>query len=124
MIWLGISFCRVKSNTVEAGNVTGSSYISSFLAGFLITLGDQKAILFYLIFFPAFIDLSTLSLVDVGIVIAVAFVAIVCAKLGYAFMAIKAKLFVGTKANQVLNIIAGIGLIFAGIYLILKGYSF
>lgn len=42
------------------------SWLSSFFAGFLLTLGDQKAIFFYLSFFPAFVDLSVLSPLDAG----------------------------------------------------------
>ena len=61
LIWLGISLWRTDAKARAADSVSQSSWWSSFLAGFLITLGDQKAILFYLGFFPAFINLSTMT---------------------------------------------------------------
>ena len=61
LIWLGISLWRTDSRVRKPDEVKQSSLGSSFLTGFLITLGDQKAILFYLGFFPAFIDLSRMT---------------------------------------------------------------
>lgn len=58
LIWLGIQLWRSKSNIIEVEGIKESSWLSNFLSGLFITLGDQKAFLFYLGFFPAFVDLS------------------------------------------------------------------
>ncbi len=58
LIWLGISLWRADAKARAAETCDSRPGLSSFLTGLLITLGDQKAILFYLGFFPAFIDLS------------------------------------------------------------------
>ena len=92
LIWLGITLWRSRPKAVEEDGVTESSLLSSFLAGLFITLGDQKAILFYLVFFPAFVDLSTLSYLDAGIIILIAIIAVGGVKLAYAFMADRARL--------------------------------
>ena len=90
-IGLGIALWQSKSATGKTHESATASLLSSFLAGLLITLGDQKAILFYLMLFPAFVDLSALTLADTAIIIAVASVAVGGAKLVYALLADRAR---------------------------------
>ena len=121
LIWLGIVLWWSKPKTVEEGGVTESSLLSSFLAGLFITLGDQKAILFYLVFFPAFVDLSTLSYLDASIIIVIAIVAVGGAKLAYAFMADRARLFFKRPvAIKRINMAAGSIMIAVGVFLLAK----
>lgn len=120
LIWLGIMLWRSKSKSVEAERIIESSLLSSFMTGLLITLGDQKAILFYLGFFPVFFDLSTISYIDTGIVIVIATVSIVVLKLVYAYFADRASLLKSSKAYQYINIVAGSILIAVGVFVIVK----
>ncbi|MDH3691242.1 MAG: LysE family translocator [Gammaproteobacteria bacterium] len=120
LIWLGIALWRSKSKAVEAEGIKESSLLSSFVTGLFITLGDQKAILFYLGFFPAFIDLSTISYFDTSIIIVIAIVAVGGVKLCYAFMADRASLLISSKAYQGINITAGSVMIGVGVFLITK----
>ncbi|MDA0267871.1 MAG: LysE family translocator [Cyanobacteria bacterium] len=90
LIGLGLSLWRSRSNALAIEPTSETALVSSFLAGFLLTLGDQKAVLFYLSFFPAFVDLSRLSFVDTGIVVAIAITAVGGVKLGYALLADRA----------------------------------
>ena len=69
LVWLGVALWRSRLSELQAGDIRESSLLSSFLAGFFITLGDQKAILFYFGIFPAFFNLATLSYLDMGIII-------------------------------------------------------
>lgn len=88
LVWLGVSLLRSSGALgAAAGRADGASALSSFLAGAAITLGDQKAILFYFGFLPAFVDLSAASWVDAGVVIVTAGVAVGGVKIGYAYMA-------------------------------------
>ena len=104
LIWLGISLWRTDAKARAADSVSQSSWLSSFLAGFLITLGDQKAILFYLGFFPAFIDLSTMTPLDTLIIILIAIVGVGGAKLVYAYLADRAAVvFSDSRALRGLN---------------------
>ena len=121
LIWLGITLWRSRPKAVEEGGVAESSLLSSFLAGLFITLGDQKAILFYLVFFPAFVDLSTLSYLDAGTIIVIAVVAVGGVKLAYAFMADRARLlFKRSDAIKRINIAAGSIMIAVGVFLLAK----
>jgi threonine/homoserine/homoserine lactone efflux protein len=120
LIFLGVKFFRSKSKDLDTGKVIETSLLSSFLTGFFITLGDQKATLFYLGFLPAFVDLSQVSVFDTGIIIAIATVAVGGVKLGYAFMANKARLLISSQITKGLNIVAGCVLIAVGVFLIIK----
>lgn len=127
LIGLGIALWRTRSKAERAEGVekyNGSSRLSSFLTGLLITLGDQKAILFYLGFLPAFIDLSTVSFIDTGIIILMAVVAIGGAKLVYAFMAHRASLILESpRATRVINTIAGSVMIGVGVLLMARALT-
>ncbi|HEY9847995.1 MAG TPA: LysE family translocator [Leptolyngbyaceae cyanobacterium] len=120
LILLGISLIRSKSNDLQAQEVANSSLISSFMTGLLITLGDQKATLFYLGFFPAFLDISQISYGDTIIIIAITIVAVGGVKLVYAFMADKARLLITSKIRKGMNIAAGCIMIAVGIFLVVK----
>jgi threonine/homoserine/homoserine lactone efflux protein len=121
LIWLGLVLWRSEAKAMKVEGDIDSSLLSSFLTGLFITLGDQKAILFYFSFFPAFIDLSTISYFDTGLIITIATIAIVCAKLGYALMAIKARLiFKNTRFVKKINMAAGTVMIAAGVFLVAK----
>jgi threonine/homoserine/homoserine lactone efflux protein len=119
LIWLGIVLWRSKSTDGAADDSSESSRLSSFLTGLFITLGDQKAILFYFGFLPAFVDLSAITFVDTVIIILVATIAICVPKLSYAFMADRASMLLkSSKAIKALNIVAGSIMIGVGIFLI------
>jgi len=121
LIWLGISLWRADAKTRNSGEIGESSLGSSFLTGFLITLGDQKAILFYLGFFPAFIDLRRVTPVDTLLIILIAVISVGGAKLIYAWLADRASLiFRNTRAIRALNGFAALVMIAVGVALLLK----
>ncbi len=121
LIWLGIKLSRSKPKFVEVERIKESSWLSSFLSGLFITLGDQKAIFFYISFFPAFLDLKSISVIDTIIVMAIAMVAVGGVKLGFAYMADKARLVLkSSKAKKGMNITAGSVMIGTGIFLLVK----
>ena len=76
LAWLGLSLWRAPPDSAAASAGNGAGGTSSFMAGLLVTLADQKAILFYLGFFPAFVDLQRIAPLDVAIIIAVTIVAV------------------------------------------------
>jgi threonine/homoserine/homoserine lactone efflux protein len=121
LIWLGISLWRTEVKARASDSLQQSSWSSSFLTGLLITLGDQKAILFYLGFFPAFIDLSTMTPADTLIIVLIAILGVGGAKLMYAFLADRASvMFKDSRALRGINILAACIMIAVGIALLLK----
>lgn len=124
LIWLGIKLWISKPGTGEVENNIEPSLLSSFLTGLFITLGDQKAILFYLGFFPAFLDLSSVSLADTSIIILIATLAVGGAKLVYAYMADRASLFLSSSsATKIINIVAGTVMVGVGVLLAVKTFN-
>lgn len=117
LVWLGLRLWRARPKAVEEGPA-GASLFSSFMAGLVITLADQKAILFYLGFFPAFLDLSAVSPVDAAVVIAITIVAVGGVKVGYAWLAGKARWGVEAKAGRWVNRVAGSVLIGVAVALV------
>lgn len=123
LIWLGISLWRSRSKPDDASSNMNASLLSSFLTGLIITLGDHKAILFYLGFFPAFVDLATVSLTDTCIIMLIATVAVGGVKLAYAFIAVRASLLLtAPSATRIIHIAAGTAMLGVGTYLILKTF--
>ena len=124
LIWLGISLWRADVQARAADSVRQSSWSSSFLSGLLITLGDQKAILFYLGFFPAFIDLSTMTPLDTLIIVLIAILGVGGAKLVYAYLADRASaMFRNSRALHGINILAACIMITVGVALLLKTWQ-
>ena len=120
LIFLGIKLCTSKSKDVETEEVVEYSLMSSFLTGLFITLGDQKATLFYLGFFPAFLDLSKIFYFDIITIVGITTVAVGGVKLGYAFMADRARLIISSKMRKRINIIASCIMIAVGVFLVTK----
>lgn len=120
LIFLGIVLCRSQPQDIESREISRSSLWSSFLTGLLITLADQKATLFYLGFFPAFVDMTKISAIDTGIIMAIAIVAVGGVKLIYASIASQAKVLVRSSISKRLNILAGCVMIVVGIVLAFK----
>ncbi len=120
LIFLGVSLWRSQAGSLRASEAPESSLLSSFLAGLSITLADQKATLFYLGFFPAFLDLSRISYADTAIIAAVTIFAVGGVKLIYAFLADRARSLISPTASQSLNRLAGLILIAVGAFLIFK----
>jgi threonine/homoserine/homoserine lactone efflux protein len=108
LCWLGITLLRDSARSIEVKSIKELSWRSNFFAGFVTTLGNPKAILFYASFFPAFVDVSTVTFSDVAIVILAITIAVVGVMVAYAYLATKAsQLFHSTKANKILNVTAG-----------------
>jgi threonine/homoserine/homoserine lactone efflux protein len=120
LIFLGVGLCRSPPQAMESETIAQSSLWSSFLTGLLITLADQKATLFYLGFFPAFLDMAKITFVDAAIIIAIAIVAVGGVKLVYALIASRARLFVRSHLTKRLNLLAGGIMIAVGIFLVFK----
>ncbi|MGR9087034.1 MAG: LysE family translocator [Gammaproteobacteria bacterium] len=116
LIRQGIALWRSRAVTggIEATPV--SSLQSSFMTGLLITLADQKAVLFYLGFLPAFIDLAAMTASDIGAVMAVTILAVGGVKLGYVYAASRASGFWGAGAGRAMNGLAACIMIAAGVF--------
>ena len=108
LIWLGFKLLKTKATAVDIEATQESSLLSNLMAGLLVTLGNPKAILFYVGFFPAFVNIGDVSYYDVASIMLAATVAFGSVNIGYAFLAVKArKVFKSPNASNVINKTAG-----------------
>ena len=120
LIWLGIRIWKSKITDVEVESIKETSGLSSFMSGFLITMGDPKAILFYISFLSAFVDLSAIKFGDTIIIMIVATLSAGGLKLLYAYLGDRSRiLFQSHKAKKMLNVSAAAVMITTGLYLVL-----
>lgn len=123
LLWLGFTLITSKSTTTIRVDKTAKkqNFVTSFIAGFVLTLGDVKAIIFYASLLPVFVNLSTLQTSDVLIIISVMVVSLGSVKILYAFSAAKIVTFATDKnLDNVARKTAGGFMLGAGGYLFIK----
>jgi threonine/homoserine/homoserine lactone efflux protein len=123
LLWLGVSLLKARRSGPIALDLSKQqgSLIASFLAGLFLTLGDIKAIFFYLSLLPMFIDLASLRLSDALVVILVTIFAVGGTKALYAFYAKRlVSLAKSDRLDRATRKAAGTVLIGAGCYLVVK----
>jgi len=148
LIWLGISLLRSRHERTaelpcaqlavasgasdrEASGTTGS-LLNGYLAGLLLTLGDIKAMFFYLSLLPTFVDLEALHMRDLLVICLLTMVSVGGVKLVYAYMATalvkRASLQtsgripgrLSGRLSKPLSLMAGGSVLGAGCYLLVK----
>lgn len=107
LLWVGLKLWRLGLIDVKVDETVETSLLTSFTSGLLFTLADQKAILFYLGFFPAFVDLSALTILDTCVILIITLFTVGGVKVAYAYTAAHAVLILSSTTRRRLNIIAG-----------------
>jgi threonine/homoserine/homoserine lactone efflux protein len=120
LVWMGISLLRAKQGELKAGKNGSAAMSSSFFSGLFFTLADQKAILFYLGFFPAFINLSSLTLADTAVILSITLFAVGSVKVAYAFMADSATSLFTDRVKRGLNIASGGLMLAIGLFVVVN----
>jgi threonine/homoserine/homoserine lactone efflux protein len=91
LIWFGWSLLRSPRISTPPPDVSRSP-VGDFVAGFVLTLGDAKAIFFYASLFPAFVDVGAPSASQFAAVLLVTVGSVGLTKLTYAKIAASARL--------------------------------
>lgn len=110
LIWLGITLFLSKPKNSIAIQVDNNktTYFTDFFAGLTVTLSNPKAIFFYLSFLPAFVNIQTLTAVDIVIISIMVAVILGGVMLSYALAAIKTQTLAGAhQSNKWIKKIAG-----------------
>ncbi|MCB1770184.1 MAG: LysE family transporter [Candidatus Competibacteraceae bacterium] len=119
LIVLGIGAGRAPSCAAEVPSTSAVSPRSSVLSGLFLTLGDPKALLFYLNFFPAFVGVSQLSGAEILGLLLVVTLTVGGVKIGYAGLANRAQQFFRcARLRKTLNLAAGAILAETGVFLL------
>lgn len=121
LIWLGLTLLartgRVRVPVGREGQRAG--IVAGFLAGLLLTLGDVKAILFYMSLFPLFVDPAVLEATDIVAIIALTVASVGGVKIAYALLAARVAAGAGRFA-QLAGRAAGGVMVAAGGWLVAK----
>lgn len=121
LVWLGIKLLSTKSSSVEVKPIIEFSFLSNFVAGLVTTLGNPKAILFYVSFFPAFINVENVTAAEMWQLLMVATIAVGGVMATYAYAASKAsRLFKSSRTAKKLNVAAGSIMVGSGVLLATK----
>lgn len=122
LIGAGIATWRSRDRNATVRSERSRSLAASFAAGFLTTVGDPKAILFYLSLLPAFVDMTAVTWRVALLVMAAATLTIASIKLGYALLSVRAKTYLESRnAHVKASAISAAAAIVVGVYLLLPG---
>jgi len=123
LLWLGFSLLKATNRTKITVTKTSnkSSLLASFLAGFFLTLGDIKAIIFYASLLPIYIDLSAVKISETFFIVFITIVSVGGVKVLYAVFANKVASYAhNMKMENTARKGAGVLMVGAGSYLIVK----
>lgn len=123
LLWLGVALWRARPAALDtdANAAPRGSRLTGFATGFLITLGDPKALAFYFGVFPAYADADRLGLRDALLLMLLATAAIALVKVAYALLADRARrLFASAQAQLFLARFAGTLLIGTAVLLVVR----
>ncbi len=118
LIYIGIKAWTAPPTDPRDIKVGSPKPLASFLGGLFLTLGNPKAIMFYLGFLPAFIDLKNLTYSDIGIVVAIDVTVLISTMAGYALLSSSARILLRSpRAIRYFNRGAGSVMIGTGVYI-------
>lgn len=123
LIWLGTKLLTSSFATLQMSSNTNQSgsLAASLIAGFALTLGDIKAILFYASLFPLFVDLAAIGPRDISVIVVITIISVGGVKVAYALLGAKiagiasCHQFTGLYQKTIGGVMIG-----TGVYLIFK----
>ena len=120
LAWTGLQMWRAPAAPAGLAAARGGSLGASLLTGLAITLGDQKAILLYLAFLPAFLDLRSISPSAIAVVVAITLIAVGGTKCVYAALAHRVSRILNPAASRGIQRGAAIALWVAALIVVLR----
>jgi len=120
-LWKSASRSPAGASGIIGSRADAPGHRSGMLAGLMITLADQKALLFYIAFLPAFINLGGLTARDVMAVMLVALIAVGGAKLLWAALGAGIAHLPGASWHRGMNRVAAMFTVTVAFWIIVGG---
>ncbi|UCC45728.1 MAG: LysE family translocator [Candidatus Zixiibacteriota bacterium] len=118
LILLGFRTWTSTNSAHVQGYQKHCSSLSCYLSGLSVTLGNPKAIMFYLSVFPAFLDLDALSASEVAMTVATVLCVLTAVLLTYSLGASRLRVvFRSRRASRYVSRCSGGAMITAGVVL-------
>ncbi|HEY4202700.1 MAG TPA: LysE family translocator [Devosiaceae bacterium] len=109
LLYIAWKFWSAKPGTEQIGPRAEEHWSRTFLAGFSLTLGNPKTIVFYLALLPTVVPLDQMNPLAFTELVAIVIVVLLIIGCGYAFLASRARdFFKSAKALRRLNRTAGV----------------
>ncbi len=102
LIYLAMRLCLHKQPPVRS-EYDGAQSGRGWLAGFILTLTDLKAVLFYLAILPAFVDLANVSSAEIMMIMSVTVFSVGVSKLFYVLMTARLRATLNLKHMKFLR---------------------
>jgi threonine/homoserine/homoserine lactone efflux protein len=109
LAWAGIALWRAEPRAPAAvGAGHESHFWRNYGAGLLLMFGHVQAMLFYAALLPGFVDLSSLTWTDLGLIALMLAIVIGGVNAGYALLAARARRFLAdARAQRMIQRVAG-----------------
>ena len=121
LIYLGYQLITSSNSNSTSETLKPANYSTNYLVGLATSVSNPKVTLFYLSFFPAFMDLETISMIDIGLLFLIATFSVGLVMAGYAYVAAKTKSsFAASPKTQYLKFGSGALLIGGGVFVALR----
>jgi len=121
LIYLGYQLITSDNSNSPSAALKPANYSTNYLVGLATSVSNPKVTLFYISFFPAFMDLETISMIDIGLLFVIATFSVGLVMAGYAYLAAKTKSsFAASPRTQYLKYGSGALLIGGGVFVALR----
>ena len=121
LIWLGCRTWTSKVNTNQPHHQKDSSPTACYLGGLSLTLGNPKAIVFYLSILPAFLDLKRIAALDIAITLTIVLFTLTTVLLTYSVIAARfGMIYKSSRALRNISRCSGSAMIAAGVGIAIK----
>ena len=98
LVWLGFTLFFSKDSSEITEQSTHSNH-SDIITGFLISLSNPKAIIFYVALFPAFVNVESISITEILGIMLCATLAFGIVNIGYSYLGAKARKLASTSSR-------------------------
>lgn len=121
LVWLAWSFWRAGIDPDKMEAVQGKGFWPSFIAGYSVTMGNPKTIIFYMALLPTVIDLEAVSLSRFAVLAVLTVLVLYVVVTPYIALASRARAFLrNPRALKVLNRSAATAMLGAATFIVTR----